>query len=106
MQKHEAKSLCQQHKYRYVLIQLNDGTVHDGIIENVDDDYVYLAIPVGGRGGGESETRAFGWGYPYYGYPYYGYFPYGGYPYYPRRRFYRGVFPLVALTVLSLLPYY
>ncbi|SEF49845.1 hypothetical protein [Paenibacillus sp. UNC499MF] len=106
MQKHEAKNLCQQHKYRYVLIQLNDGTVHDGIIESVDDDYVYLAIPVEGRAGGESETRAFGWGYPYYGYPYYGYFPYGGYPYYPRRRFYRGIFPLVALTALSLLPYY
>ncbi|MFE4568961.1 hypothetical protein [Paenibacillus chitinolyticus] len=100
MQKQEAKSLCQQHKYRYVLIQLTDGTVHDGIIENVDDDYVYLAIPVGGRAGGESETRAFGWGYPYYRYPNH------GYPYYPRRRFYRGIFPLVALTVISLLPYY
>ncbi|WP_431523689.1 hypothetical protein [Paenibacillus pabuli] len=107
--------------HRYVCVQMKDGNHYDGIMENVDDDMIYLAVPVGpeaahhanwgpnampnampGAGYPVSHARGFypGYGYPYpypYPYPYYGY---------GRRRFNRLVLPLIGLTALTLLPYY
>lgn len=96
------KGICEKHMYRYVMVQTNDGVLSDGIVEHVDDEYVYLAVPFCP---GEADDRAFfpyGGGYGAYG----GYGGFGGYPYYPRRRFFRRRFPLAALLALSLLPYY
>lgn len=108
--------LCKKHIHRYVLIQTTDNQTIDGIIENVDENYVYLAIPTGEASEPvrDSEERIFGggiggYGYPGYGFPGYGYpGAYGGYPYYyrPRRRFSRLVLPLAFVTGLSLLPYF
>ena len=47
MEKQEAKQLCEKHKYRYVRVWTDQGMVHDGFIEHVDDDKMYLAIPLG-----------------------------------------------------------
>ncbi|AOZ91730.1 hypothetical protein [Paenibacillus crassostreae] len=47
MEKFEAKQLCQQHIHRYVRVMIQDGRAVDGFIENVDDENIYLAVPVG-----------------------------------------------------------
>lgn len=47
MNKQEAMDLCKKHLHRYVLVHMADGTSYDGIVEHVDDDHVYLAVPVG-----------------------------------------------------------
>lgn len=125
MHKQQAYHLCRQYMHRYVIITTKDGRKHDGFIENVDGDNVYLAVPRGGmRGTGspshskDKEGRQFidPYGYPgYYGYgpiPDYGYgyssYPYPGYygGYYPypprRRRFRRLALPLSFLTGVAL----
>ncbi len=101
--------------HSYVLAEMVDGTKVDGIVTGLDDEYVYLALPLEQH---EQHTqpnmpnyheRQFGYGYQGYGYPG-GYGPgYGaGYgPGYGRpRRFRRLVLPLAALTALSILPWY
>ncbi|CAM4238821.1 MULTISPECIES: hypothetical protein [Paenibacillus] len=114
MEKVEAKKICKEHMHRYVCVQMNDGMHYDGIMENVDDEMIYLAVPVGpeamvnhanwapnampGANYPIGHTRGF---YPGYGYP--TPYPYYGYG---RRRFNRLVLPLFGLTALSLLPYY
>lgn len=92
-EKHEIKQKCHEHMHRYVLVQTKDGWCCDGFVEHVDEETVCIAVPFGA-----GMDRAFFPG-PFYPslYPY---------PYYPRRRFYRQVFPLGALLGLSLLPYY
>ncbi len=108
--------LCKSHMHRYVLVQTTDQQTFDGIVENVDHQNLYLAVPTGGEMEREEESDerllggvgyGAGFGYPGYGFPGYG-FPGYGYPYYPRprRRFRRLVLPLAALTALTLLPYY
>jgi len=111
VEKMEAKKLCMDHLHRYVGIQMKDGNVFDGIVEHVDDDMVYLAVPVG------PETAV-----PYANqapnvmpspnmpiapmrgfFPGFGFFPYFGYG---RRRFNRLALPLFGLAALALLPYY
>ncbi|KGP84956.1 MULTISPECIES: hypothetical protein [unclassified Paenibacillus] len=110
MEKVEAKKLCKEHMHRYVCVQMHDGAHYDGIMENVDDDMIYLAVPVGN----EAMVNQANWGpnmmpvtYPTHSR---GFFPGFGYPYpyygYGRRRFNRLVLPLIGLTALSLLPYY
>lgn len=96
----EMHEICKKHMYRYVIVTMTNGAVYDGIVENVDDDNLYLAVPLGGMD--QEQMRAFlpyGYPYPYYGYPYPGYV-------YGRRRFARQVLPLAGLLALSLLPYY
>ncbi|MNI07357.1 hypothetical protein D3C73_603640 [compost metagenome] len=100
MHKEEAQALCKKHMHRYVGVQMEDGSIHVGIVESVDDDNVYLAVPLGGEE--QEQSRAF---LPYYGYPYGQPYPYPGFGY-PRRRFARQVLPLVGLLALTLLPYY
>lgn len=93
--------------HAYVLAELENGDKIDGIITGLDDEYVYLAVPVNGEHDMESmsmgESRIFG--YPGYGYgPGFGYGGfYGGYP---PRRFRRLVLPLAGLAALTLLPWY
>ncbi|CQR46994.1 hypothetical protein BN1058_01283 [Paraliobacillus sp. PM-2] len=99
--------LCKNHMHHYVLLETSDGSTIDGIITDVDELNVYLAIP---NTMPEMEyTRQY---IPSYGY---GGYPYGGYPYGPRPpygpypgqgRFRRLVLPLAALTALSILPWY
>lgn len=93
-QQYDMKTMCNHHMHRYVLVQTNDGNSYDGFVEHVDDQNVYLAIPIGrmntgyredensgentDRGSertGEPDQRINGW---YGGYPLYGY---GGYSY-------------------------
>lgn len=50
MHKEEAIQLCKKHINRYVLIHTADGMAYDGIVENVDDENVYLAVPAGDAG--------------------------------------------------------
>lgn len=118
--------ICKSHLYRYVLVQTTDQQSYDGIVENVDETNLYLAVPegevegaavneerlLGGLGYGPGLGYGAGYGYPGYG-PGLGYgagygYPGYGYPYYPRprRRFRRLILPLAGLTALSLLPYY
>jgi len=44
----DAKTLCQKHMHRYVCVWVKDGTMYDGIVEHVDDEKIYLAVPMGG----------------------------------------------------------
>lgn len=47
MEKFEAIELCKKHMYRYVRATMADGSVHDGFVESVDEEKLYLAVPVG-----------------------------------------------------------
>ncbi|HLR65810.1 hypothetical protein [Virgibacillus alimentarius] len=94
--------MCKKHMHSYVLVETSDGSTLDGIITGLDDEYVYLAIPIEhGHSSVPSQHypmhRQFGYGYPGYG-------GYGHYGYRPRFR--RLVLPLAALTALSILPWY
>lgn len=100
--------LCKSHMHSYVLAEMVDGTKVDGIVTGLDNEYVYIAVPIGN---GEPThdhhyhemDHRFGYGYGYgYGYPGYGHPGYGR----PPRRFNRLVLPLAALTALSVLPWY
>ncbi|MGM8364394.1 hypothetical protein ACLIBG_02815 [Virgibacillus sp. W0181] len=118
---HHMYEMCKNHMHAYVLAQTADGSNVDGIITGLDDEYVYMAVPLSGyeqepdEHSPQSHERQFGYsgyGYPGYGYPSYGYPGYGGgygspgYGYRPRRRFRRLILPLAALTALSVLPWY
>ncbi|GAA0433116.1 hypothetical protein GCM10008983_07200 [Lentibacillus halophilus] len=114
--------MCKNHMHAYVLVEVNDGTQVDGIITGLDNDYVYMAVPIGQEPAYDSNWRpnefdGFGYGYsgygyggyPGYGYPGPGYGGSPGYGYggnYRPRRFRRLVLPLAALTALSVLPWY
>ena len=105
--------LCKNHMQSYVLVEMTDGSKVDGIITGLDDEHVYMAVPINGNEMDQPSPyhthqqpghRQFG--YPGYG-PGYGY-GYGfGYPGFGRpRRFQRLVLPLAALAALSILPWY
>lgn len=108
---------CKRHMHSYVLVETTDGFQTDGIITGLDEENVYLAVPVEEVqqnipvSGQQVTPNQFGGGYPYNPYPGYGRDPrygrgYGrGYPY-PPRRFRRLVIPLAVLATLSLLPWY
>ncbi|MFD1360177.1 hypothetical protein [Lentibacillus salinarum] len=112
--------LCKKHMHSYVLAEMNDGSQVDGIITGLDDEYVYMAVPIGQgdhMAGYDQHQKnwhhrpfdfgGFGYGFPGYGYGYGGYGGYPGYGGYGRpRRFNRFVLPLAALTALSTLPWY
>nr|WP_226037713.1 hypothetical protein [Aquibacillus saliphilus] len=93
--------LCQKHIHSYVVVDTVDGTQIDGIITGVDEEYVYMAVPIDHSRSNERifpvPGYGYGYGFPGYGYP--GYVP-------PVGRFRRLVLPLAALTALSLLPWY
>lgn len=123
MEKIEAKEICKKHIHRYVRVSMADGSVHDGFVESVDEEHLYLAVPVGHENMPYHHANTAPMGYhhdgcwnPCGGHPGYDmraffpgfYPPFGGYGYgfgYPRR-FNRFILPLVGLTALSLLPFY
>lgn len=124
MEKMDATQLCEKHMHRYVLVTMEDNSRIDGILAEMEEEYLVLAEPA--FGGGMTREEAFrpygypgyggyGWGYPGYGwgYPGYGYGGGYGYPGYgwggygnPYRRFRRRVLPLAGLAGLALLPYF
>lgn len=110
MHKKEAYDLCRKYMHKYVLAETKDGHKVDGIIADVDEENVHMAVPNWGPGAendmAEYRQYPYGFGYGYYPpyYPYYPSYPYYGFPY--RRRFRRWIYPLAGLAALSLLPYY
>lgn len=117
---HHIYETCKQHMHAYVLAEMTDGSKVDGIVTGLDDEYVYLAVPIEayeqekqspmhhhsqrspygyGPGFGYGPGSGFPGGYGYPG----GYGPYSGTP---PRRFSRLIIPLIGLTALSLLPWY
>lgn len=116
--------LCKKHMHAYVLVEMVDGSQVDGIITGLDQENVYLAVPIQShtppmqgpsypKQSREYSSYSGGWGGPSYGGgwggpPYYGgYGGYGGGPYGPYASpFERLVIPLAALATLSLLPWY
>ncbi|MBP1969028.1 hypothetical protein J2Z83_001131 [Virgibacillus natechei] len=112
---HHIYELCKSHMHSYVLVETVDGSKIDGIVTGLDDEYVYIAVPLGGSEATQPNPHqhmdrqsGYGYGYPGYGSPGYGYPGYGppGYGAYPPRRFQRLILPLAALTALSVLPWY
>lgn len=96
--------LCKEHMHAYVLAEMVDGTVIDGIITGLDEENVYFAVPIDYSTQPlqqpNSLNRQYWGGYgpgPGFGYPGYGY---------PGRRFSRLILPLTALVALSVLPWY
>ncbi len=57
MRHQEAHEICKKHMYRYVSVTMTSGAVYDGIVENVDDENLYLAVPIGGMD--HEQMRAF-----------------------------------------------
>lgn len=110
---------CKNHMHAYVLIETTDGKKHDGIITGLDEQHVYLAVPIGEYRDEERQYKH-GPSYGSYGPGGYGpggYYGYGGYGgpggfgggfggFFPPRRFERLVLPLTALAALTLLPWY
>ncbi|WP_280769192.1 hypothetical protein [Salipaludibacillus daqingensis] len=105
-------NMCTQYHLHFIQIQLMDGSSHDGIIEEVDNEGVTLLMPEAeegaqqpyyGQHGHESHhelhaqqgtqmqdsPQHFGYGYPGYGYPGFGPGPGYGYGYGIPRRFRR-----------------
>ncbi|SDH68248.1 hypothetical protein SAMN05192534_10959 [Alteribacillus persepolensis] len=72
--------LCRRYQYHLVQMEGTDGQIYDGIIEDVDNDNVYLLEPAGDDNDMDRQPP-YGFGFGYGGYPPYGY----GYP----RRFRR-----------------
>ncbi|MCM3784487.1 hypothetical protein M3231_16005 [Neobacillus mesonae] len=108
MEKHDKKKMCSDHMYRYVSVWMEDGSVHDGIVESVDDENVYLAVPMTCDYDMQAPVYAM---HGNYGCSpcgdYRGFYPFGGgfgHHHGRRRRFNRLVLPLFALTAISLLP--
>jgi len=89
---------CKKHMHSYVLVETTDGLKTDGIITGLDEENLYMAVPI------ESSQGQIGNNPNQYGRnPYPGYRPGYGYP---RRRFRRLIIPLAFLATLSLLPWY
>lgn len=119
--------LCSDHMHGYVMVETTNGTMQDGIITGIDEQNVYMAVPMNQREessqdrSDEQQLRqypgyGYGYGYGHPGYNHYGGYPgygYGGYPGYNygygqggRSPFKRLILPLAAITALSVLPWY
>jgi|SRR5699024_378603 len=106
--------MCKQHMHSYVLIETTDGMQTDGIITGVDNENVYVAVPVDQneqmQGNPSENPNQFGRNpYPPYGRPGYGFRPgygYGRPGYRGPGRFRRLAIPLSFIAALSLLPWY
>ncbi|MGF7046091.1 hypothetical protein J2T13_000553 [Paenibacillus sp. DS2015] len=78
MEKIDPQKLCHDHIHRYVRVWLIDGRNYDGFVESVDDEQLYLAVPVchevpqSGQMGAENAGHQVGWN-DHHG-------NYGGYP--------------------------
>ncbi|RRJ67513.1 hypothetical protein EHV15_11415 [Paenibacillus oralis] len=108
--KRHMMEICKRYHHHLIHIESSDGHVHVGIIDGMDDDHVYLLIPIGDMDG---DDRAFGapfggFGTPFggfgtpFGAPFGGFGGFGGFPFFggfPRRfrRFIRRPFPFFGL---------
>lgn len=98
---------CKEHMHAYVMVETTDGLKTDGIITGLDEENLYLAVPIEqGQEMGYMQTNQFGGYRDPYGRPGFGGGFGGGFGFSPRRRFRRLVIPLAFLAALSLLPWY
>ncbi|NEU31498.1 hypothetical protein GN156_12060 [bacterium LRH843] len=114
-ERQQKKQQCEQYLNQPVQVQVNGQSGYSGILEYVDDENVYLMVPVDENGQyieleqmmNQSEQQMMRQGtgerYPYYPYNPYYYQPYPYYPYPYARPFgwNRLILPLVALTALA-----
>ena len=85
---------CKKHAYYHVVVTMKDGSMHDGIIEDVDMDGVNMLV---GEDVMEDDLEdQYDQERQYHMY---------GYPRRRFRRFRRRRFPLASLLALSLLPF-
>lgn len=104
--------LCKQYMHSYVLVESQEGSKIDGIITGLDDEYVYMAVPLEQQTGYENQWGMHSPHHPHYEWESrhdsrWGYYPGYGYPGYgPGRRFRRLILPLAGIAALSLLPWY
>lgn len=112
-------NMCSQYHLYFIQIQMMDGSMHEGIIEEFDQEGVNLLMPEDDDGqipyeGQQAPQGHFGYGYggSYGGYPGYGGGYGGGYGYGPGygvprrfRRFRRRRFPFFGIRSL-LLPFF
>src|SRR5690625_7778822 len=68
--------LCKEHMHSYVMAEMVDGTTVDGIVTGLDEECVYLALPLGrgeqrGVPVGDPHDRQVGLGHGY-GHGHYG----------------------------------
>ncbi|KZN95975.1 MULTISPECIES: hypothetical protein [Aeribacillus] len=83
---------CKRHKHYYVLLEMDDGKMYDGIIDKADNDHAYLLVPIGDqREEDNEEERQFGFG----GFGGFGHFPFRF------RRFRRFRFPFSRIRRFS-----
>lgn len=72
-EKHPMYELCMKHMHRYVKVHTHDGCCYHGIVEHVDEEHLYLAVPAGHwmqHGRAASMDRAYvPYGYSGGGYP-------------------------------------
>ncbi|MGY4690396.1 hypothetical protein [Salibacterium sp. K-3] len=85
---------CRQYMYHDVVLTFRDGSMADGIIEEVDSEKIQMLVGENVMADEEAgNNRQFGYGYGY------------GPQRRRFRRFRRRQFPLGALAALALLPY-
>jgi hypothetical protein len=87
---------CQKHMYYHVTLVMTDGSTHDGIIENVDDNNITMLV-------GENVMEKEAENEPNQQRQYGGYGHFYNRPRFMRYR--RRVFPFANLAELALLPY-
>lgn len=90
---------CKRHKHYYVLLEMDDGKMYDGIIDKADNDHAYLLVPIGDqREEDNEEERQFGFGG--FGGPFGGFGGFGHFPF-RFRRFRRFRFPFSRIRRFS-----
>lgn len=90
---------CKRHKHYYVLLEMDDGKMYDGIIDKADNDHAYLLVPIGDqREEDNEEERQFGFGG--FGSPFGGFGGFGHFPF-RFRRFRRFRFPFSRIRRFS-----
>ncbi|MCR6107265.1 hypothetical protein HXA34_13250 [Salipaludibacillus agaradhaerens] len=95
----DMKDMCQHYHLYFVQIQMMDGSLHEGVIEDVDNEGVTLLTPFEGDHHFPDGSRQFGTGIGGFGTftPYgFGYGPWYGVPW-RFRRFRRRRFPFYGI---------
>ena len=97
---------CKRHKHYYVLLEMDNGKMYDGIIDKADNDHAYLLVPIGDqREEDNEEERQFGFGgfgspFGGFGGPFGGFGGFGHFPF-RFRRFRRFRFPFSRIRRFS-----
>lgn len=103
--KQNVQQMCSHHLNKPVRVQLQNGQYYEGVIANVDQNYLYLSVPELRSSSCTSCTdRQPPYGYSPYGYQPYGYPGYGGYGYNPYVGSYASnvILPLVLFDLLAI----